>query len=520
MKKCFKVDKHGAVTLTLSQDNISRMKIIIERCKMGDIHYPMIVTYAKDDIFCFEKSSPVWQELYNSTIFKQVLSKEEIRSSFKPFHLLLHISHLILSKQDQYKTLSYPKIASSIAKDLVYYGIKHDKAETDFLLHLMDAQIEEAFHSWNLIENPLISKAMLLRTPSVAYDELIYVPRLFPAITEELIFQEYQENTQHKLHPMDPALLTVPEVGDNKDEIIRELFTQGENKIPVRIMAPYGLDFGNSKKGLFKKLAQKTSNFFNNKTPKNQDQGQTIVIHMHGGGFVSMSSASHRLYLSRWVNSLELVHFSIDYRLAPKSQYPDALDDVWQAYLWIINYSKTVLGINPEKIIFAGDSAGGNLAVALMLRLIRAGLNPPHGCLLIYPCLSVDAYSHSPSYFGSIDDPLLPYSILKLVAKAYVKEGFKNMEDPFISPMIASDELMQHMPPVRIVTGSNDPLHDDSWRLLAKLVKFKKDAKLIVHEHLSHAYMCHQDLKNYQVFVDETCELIEELIAAQPEKTL
>ena len=93
-----------------------------------------------------------------------------------------------------------------------------------------------------------------------------------------------------------------------------------------------------------------------------------------------------------------------------------------------------------------------------MLRLVRAGLKPPQGCLLIYPALYVDANSFSPSYYESLDDPMLPYPILKLVVKAYVDEGFKNLEDPFISPVLASDELVE-----------KDPLHDDTWRFLAKL---------------------------------------------------
>jgi len=87
----------------------------------------------------------------------------------------------------------------------------------------------------------------------------------------------------------------------------------------------------------------------------------------------------------------------------------------------------------------------------------------------MYPCLYVDEDSFSPSYFISIDDPILPTSLLRLVAKAYVPEGFKNKEDPFISPMLASDELLEKVPPIRIVAGDMDPLHDDTWRLLSKL---------------------------------------------------
>jgi len=210
---------------------------------------------------------------------------------------------------------------------------------------------------------------------------------------------------------------------------------------------------------------------------------------------------------------LNVVHFSIDYKLAPEHQYPDGLNDCWQSYLWIMNYCENILGIKNQKVIIAGDSAGGNLALALTLRCIRAGVKVPDGCLLIYPCLSVSGESASPSYLQAIGDHMLPASLLKLVASAYVAEGFKNMEDPFISPMVASDELLQRMPPVRIIAGSKDPLYDDNWRLIHKMRKLKKDISIIVHEHMPHAYLCNPDLKNFDHFMEEACDAIRELVS-------
>jgi len=86
-----------------------------------------------------------------------------------------------------------------------------------------------------------------------------------------------------------------------------------------------------------------------------------IMIHIHGGGFVAMSSSSHQSYSRRWANEIGIPIFSIDYRLAPENAYPAALNDVWQAYYWIVNNCTTYFGIKPEKIIVSGDSAGGNL---------------------------------------------------------------------------------------------------------------------------------------------------------------
>lgn len=63
-----------------------------------------------------------------------------------------------------------------------------------------------------------------------------------------------------------------------------------------------------------------------------------ILIHIHGGGFVSMSSQSHQAYTRHWAVETSIPIFSIDYRLAPENPYPAALNDVWQAYYWIITY--------------------------------------------------------------------------------------------------------------------------------------------------------------------------------------
>jgi len=100
---------------------------------------------------------------------------------------------------------------------------------------------------------------------------------------------------------------------------------------------------------------------------------------------------------------------------------------------------------------------------------MRAGLPLPKGCLLIYPALILDENNCSPSAFTSLDDPVLPTAILKLCARAYLNDEFKSLEDPCISPLIACKEFLERLPPIRMIVGSKDPLHDDSWRFLAKM---------------------------------------------------
>ena len=246
----------------------------------------------------------------------------------------------------EFKDQSKLKTVSMLFLDVFYYGTQQAKAETQALLQFINPNIQEAFKAWNLTEHPILSTALYVFIPIIGYDDLIHVPRIFPRITKEVILNEYKNNTFNKLHPMDESDFQPPDFSSVKAEVLEELFNKGDNKIPVRILAPNHLNLKTNDPGTLRKVLTKTTNLFNkgfSKTSQNNFDG-TIVVHIHGGGFVSMSSATHRVYLNRWVKDLNIVHFSIDYRLSPENKYPDGLDDVWQAYLWILNYAETMLG--------------------------------------------------------------------------------------------------------------------------------------------------------------------------------
>lgn len=76
---------------------------------------------------------------------------------------------------------------------------------------------------------------------------------------------------------------------------------------------------------------------------------------------------------------------SVDYRLAPENSFPCAIDDVWQAYNWVLKYAEDEFGIEINNIIVVGDSAGGNLILALMYLLIYNNKKLPKAVFLAYP---------------------------------------------------------------------------------------------------------------------------------------
>ena len=116
-----------------------------------------------------------------------------------------------------------------------------------------------------------------------------------------------------------------------------------------------------------------------------REEFRKVILHIHGGGFISMSSSSHQSYLRKFVRQNDAVLFSIDYPLSPMKKYPDILDSVLKGYLFVLVLVSRVLGVGEFEFVLVGDSAGGNLACALTNWLILNGLKRPRFMLLDYP---------------------------------------------------------------------------------------------------------------------------------------
>lgn len=212
------------------------------------------------------------------------------------------------------------------------------------------------------------------------------------------------------------------------------------------------------------------------------------MIHIHGGGFVAMSSSSHQNYTRKWANEIGIPIFSIDYRLAPEYPYPAALNDVWQAYYWIVNNCETHFGIRPERIFVAGDSAGGNLTLALTMLAIEKHVRVPDFIMPCYPALNLSLRNFSPSLILSLDDFILPSSFLMLCLDSYVKDGNPE-EDHFLSPAICPDEVLKKFPPTRILIAGNDPLRDESYKFTMRLLNNNVDVKAMEYIGFPHGFL-------------------------------
>ncbi|KAM6223662.1 hormone-sensitive lipase [Rhynchocyon petersi] len=151
--------------------------------------------------------------------------------------------------------------------------------------------------------------------------------------------------------------------------------------------------------------------------PQQVSRSQSLVVHIHGGGFVAQTSKSHEPYLKSWAQELGAPILSIDYSLAPEAPFPRALEECFYAYCWAVKHC-ALLGSTGERICLAGDSAGGNLCFTVSLRAAAYGVRVPDGIMAAYPATMLQSTA-SPSRLLSLMDPLLPLSVLTRCVSAY-----------------------------------------------------------------------------------------------------
>uniref|UniRef100_A0A6I8NLY4 Hormone-sensitive lipase n=2 Tax=Ornithorhynchus anatinus TaxID=9258 RepID=A0A6I8NLY4_ORNAN len=157
-------------------------------------------------------------------------------------------------------------------------------------------------------------------------------------------------------------------------------------------------------------------------------RSRSLVVHIHGGGFVAQTSKSHEPYLKGWAQELGAPILSIDYSLAPEAPFPRALEECFFAYCWALKHCH-ILGSTGERVCLAGDSAGGNLCFTVCLRAAAYGVRLPDGIMAAYPATLLQA-SASPSRLLSLMDPLLPLSVLSKCLGAYAGAEPEEESDP------------------------------------------------------------------------------------------
>jgi epsilon-lactone hydrolase len=182
------------------------------------------------------------------------------------------------------------------------------------------------------------------------------------------------------------------------------------------------------------------------------------VLFLHGGGFVAGSSALYRHVTWRFATAAQARVLSVDYRLAPEHPFPAALEDSVKAYRWLLAH-----GVDPRHVAVMGDSAGGNLAFAMLLKARDEGLPLPAAAVALSPW--VDLALGSPSMErNAAADPMLNAANTPKLVKSYLNGA--DPRAPYASPLYGD---LSGLPPTLIQVGSDEILHDDAVRMAEKL---------------------------------------------------
>jgi len=219
----------------------------------------------------------------------------------------------------------------------------------------------------------------------------------------------------------------------------------------------------------------------------------TAIIHVHGGGFIAGSSASSQLNTRPWASETKAPVFSVDYRLSPDYVFPDAVNDWWQFYWWLVNYSEKYLKIKFQRIVLIGDSAGGNLIIAITTLAIQKGVRIPDGLNLIYPAIALSKTAFSPSALLCLDDVFLSSTFLSICSGFYTTDEVSMKKPKILSPSVIPDDILAMFPPCRFTIAGHDPLRDDWIKFMLRLKKQKVNVKGIEFKALMHAFLSHKD---------------------------
>ena len=180
------------------------------------------------------------------------------------------------------------------------------------------------------------------------------------------------------------------------------------------------------------------------------------IVYFHGGGWVIGDLDTHDSVCRQLALGTGAAVIAVDYRLAPEHPFPAALDDCYAATCWASSHA-VELNIDPARLAVAGDSAGGNLATCVCLRIREEGGPRLRHQLLVYPV--TDTAMDTASLKENAEGYLLTRDAMVWFFDQYLGKGGKNRDNPYAAP--AKAKSLAGLPPACIITAEFDPLRDE-----------------------------------------------------------
>jgi monoterpene epsilon-lactone hydrolase len=228
-----------------------------------------------------------------------------------------------------------------------------------------------------------------------------------------------------------------------------------------------------------------------------------VVLYLHGGAFIAETPVFHGALLARICRESRARGLMLSYRLAPEHVYPAALDDCLAAYRWLLEQ-----GFEASRIIVAGDSAGGNLTLALLLRARDEGLPLPAGAVALSPVADLTFSGDSVQRNDGIDD-MFSADLMDALVPMYLPQR-DLCTHPHVSPLFGD---YADMPPLLLIVGSTELLLDDSVRVS----QLCPNARLLVWDGMPHVFPGFAFLPEAREATRRIGQFVRECLAGEPE---
>lgn len=201
-----------------------------------------------------------------------------------------------------------------------------------------------------------------------------------------------------------------------------------------------------------------------------------IVYYLHGGGYFFGSPKTHRPIIISLAKAFAGLAYGLDYRLAPEYPFPAAVEDAAEAYRWLV-------AVHPSsRIVIAGDSAGGGLAIATAIAIRTAGLPPPAALIAFSPWCDLACTGPSLEANARSCAMLTPKGI-RQAAALYLAGS--DPHDPRASPLFAD---LRGLPPMLLFASNQETLLDDAVRLAERARTAGVDVEIVRRDGLPHVW--------------------------------
>ena len=208
-----------------------------------------------------------------------------------------------------------------------------------------------------------------------------------------------------------------------------------------------------------------------------QGADDRVLEYLHGGGYILGSAETHQRLAGQLANAIGCRVLDVDYGLAPENPHPGPVEDSVKAYRWLLEQ-----GYRPEHIAISGDSAGGGLTLATLLKLRDDGLPQPAAAVPLSPWTDMEATGES-MQTNAERDVLLQLDGLKGMTDMFLAGG--DPRDPLASPLHGD---YRGVSPLYIQVGGDEMLLDDARRVAAKARQDGVEVQLDEFPEMQHVF--------------------------------